>query len=251
MNKRAAENLRTLAIDVGGSGLKAAILDGRGTMCGERVRVPTPRPATPEAVIGAILALVAPLRPFDRVSVGFPGVVVEDVVRTAPNLDGDWAGVALAAELGRALGVPVHAANDADVQGYGAIKGRGVELVLTLGTGLGASLFMDGRLVPNLELGHHRFRKGETYEEQLGKAARKDIGDPKWNKRLAKAIRRLRKLFNFRRLYIGGGNVKHVTIQIDDDVRLVRNTLGITGGIALWEPRRRPPRLASVTVGDP
>ncbi len=228
------EAVRTLAIDIGGTGLKAAILDAQGEMISERVRVLTPRPATPEAVIGALGPLVEPLRPFDRASVGFPGVVVEDTVRTAPNLDGDWGGVALGAELHRLLGVPVHVANDADIQGYGAIEGRGVELVVTLGTGVGSALFLDGRLVPNLELGHHRFRKGQTYEEQLGDAARRRAGNRKWNRRLNKAIRHLRGCFNFRVLYIGGGNSKHVELELPEDTRLVRNVRGITGGIALW-----------------
>lgn len=225
---------RTLAIDIGGTGLKAAILDARGEMISERVRVPTPRPATPQAVLAALGPLVEPLRPFDRASVGFPGVVVDDTVRTAPNLDGDWSGTALGADLGRLLGVAVHVANDADIQGYGAIEGRGVELVLTLGTGLGSALFVNGRLVPNLELGHHRFRKGESYEEQLGEAARHRAGNKKWNRRLGKAIRHLRGCFNFRVLYIGGGNSRHVRLELPEDTRLVRNIRGITGGIALW-----------------
>mgnify|MGYP000066584346 CR=1 FL=1 len=235
MDDTARDAVRTLAIDIGGTGLKAAILDVRGGMLSERVRVLTPRPATPEAVIGALPPLVEPLRPFNRASVGFPGVVVEDTVRDAPNLDGDWSGVALGTELSRLFGVAVHVANDADIQGYGVVEGRGVELVVTLGTGVGSALFLDGRLVPNLELGHHRFRKGQTYEEQLGDPARRRAGNQKWSRRLAKAIRHLRGCFNFRALYIGGGNSKHVCLELPDDVRLARNVRGITGGIALWE----------------
>jgi polyphosphate glucokinase len=120
------------------------------------------------------------------------------------------------------------------MQGLAVIKGHGVEIVITLGTGFGSALFMDGRRAPHLELAHHPFRKGETYEEQLGNAARKDVGDKKWNKRVGKAIKTLRVLANFDHLYIGGGNAKKVSIDLEPDVTLVSNTAGIEGGLAVW-----------------
>ena len=143
----------TLAIDVGGTGLKMLVLDARGKPITERARVATPRPATPARVLRALEGLIATQPRFDRVSVGFPGVVHDGVVQTAPEpRTAPWQGLDLAKALARATRKPVRVCNDADVQGLGDIEGRGVELVLTLGTGLGSALFVDGKLVPNLEL---------------------------------------------------------------------------------------------------
>src|SRR5207237_7842464 len=124
-----------------------------------------------------------------RFSVGFPGVVREGRVLTAPNLDNKgWKGFDLAGALGKALGKPTRLANDADVQGLAVIAGKGVEVVITLGTGFGTGLYLDGRLGPHLELAHHPFRHGQTYEEQLGNAARKEVGNTRWKRRIVKAI---------------------------------------------------------------
>jgi polyphosphate glucokinase len=226
---------RTLAIDVGGSGLKASVVDESGRLLTERVRVDTPVGSPPGEIVEALARLVAPLGPFDRASVGFPGVVRAGRVFTAPNLDNEgWKGFDLAAALGRALGKPVRVANDADVQGLAVIEGKGVEMVVTLGTGFGTGLYLDGRLAPHLELSHHPFRKGETYDEQLGNAARKRVGNRKWNRRVRKAIRTLRALTSFDRLYIGGGNAKKLDFELDPDVRIVGNEAGLKGGVALW-----------------
>jgi polyphosphate glucokinase len=227
---------RTLAIDVGGSGLKASVIDEAGRLLTERVRVDTPVGSPPREIVEALARLAAPLGAFDRVSVGFPGVVRCGRVLTAPNLDNKgWKGFDLAGALGRALGKPVRVANDADVQGLAVIEGKGVEMVVTLGTGFGTGLYLDGRLAPHLELSHHPFRKGETYDEQLGNAARKRVGKRKWNKRVQKAIRTLRALTNFDRLYIGGGNARKIDFELDPDVRIVSNDAGIKGGVALWQ----------------
>jgi polyphosphate glucokinase len=224
----------TLAIDIGGTGLKAAVIDPEGKMVNERVRVETPRPATPQAVLDALGRLIAAQPSYERISVGFPGVVVDGVVLTAPNLDGQWRGVRLAAELERLSSRPVRAANDADVQGLGVIEGRGVELVLTLGTGIGSGLYLDGKLFPNLELGHHPFRKGDTYEEQLGLRAYQEIGKEKWNRRLRRAIDVLGPIFNYRALYLGGGNAKKIKGALPANVKIVDNVAGILGGVRLW-----------------
>jgi polyphosphate glucokinase len=114
------------------------------------------------------------------------------------------------------------------------IAGRGVEMVITLGTGFGTALFLDGRRGAHLELAHHPFRKGETYDEQLGNRARKRIGKRRWNRRVARAIKNLRALTYFDHLYIGGGNSKKVTLDLDPDVTLVSNAAGIEGGLAAW-----------------
>jgi polyphosphate glucokinase len=225
---------RTLAIDIGGTGLKVMTLDEKGTPLTERGKVATPRPATPAAVLAALVALAKAQGGFDRVSVGFPGVVRRGVTVTAPNLDGKWGGFKLAETLSKKLGKPVRVANDADVQGFGAITGHGVELVITLGTGFGSALFVDGKLVPNLELAHHEFRRKRTYEENLGIAALKKAGKKKWNTRLAAAITSLDHLFNYDHLYIGGGNAKKITLKLPPNANIVENVAGLLGGIALW-----------------
>ena len=226
--------VRTLAVDIGGTGLKALVLSATGKPLSKRVRIKTPRPATPGAVINAIVEMVKTQGKFDRVSVGFPGVVRHGVTVTAPNLDGNWRGYKLVETLSKKLGKPVRVANDADVQGYGAIAGCGVELVITMGTGMGSALFVDGRLVPNLEMAHHPFQRGRTYEELLGDKARKKIGKKKWNKRLQRAIATLEHLFNYDRLYIGGGNAQKIVVKLPSNTRIVENVAGLLGGIALW-----------------
>lgn len=226
----------TLSIDVGGSGLKAAVIDQAGRFLTERLRIDTPVGRPPKEIVEVLARLVAPLGSYDRVSVGFPGVIREGRVLTAANLDNEgWKGFDLAGALRRALGKPVRVANDADVQGLAVIGGKGVEMVITLGTGFGTGLYLDGRLAPHLELSHHPFRKGETYEDQLGNAARKRVGNPKWNRRVKKAIRTLRSLTSFDHLYIGGGNARKIDFALDADVTVVANNAGIQGGIALWK----------------
>ncbi len=225
---------KTLAIDVGGTGLKMLVLDATGEPVTERTRVETPRPAEPEPVVSALLTMDDAHGDYDRISCGFPGVVVDGVVQTAPNLDGHWPGFDLGAALRERFGKPARVANDADVQGYGAIEGKGVELVLTLGTGMGSALFVDGRLVPNLELGHHPFKDGKTYEEWIGKAGREEYGKKRWNENVGEAIARLAHLFNYRHLYIGGGNAKKLKLELPDNVSVVANRAGLLGGIALW-----------------
>ncbi len=231
---KSSTSLITLAIDIGGSGIKGILLDQSGQPVTDRIRIITPQPATPQLILPIISEIATNLGSFDRVSVGFPGVIHQGLVKTAPNLDPTWHGIDLIKDLEQQLNRPVRAANDADVQGYGAIKGDGVELVITLGTGFGTALFVNGHLVPNLELAHHPFTQGHTYEEVLGAAALKKIGKKKWNQRLAKAIKVLDRVINFDHLFIGGGNSKKVTLALPSHTTIVSNTAGLLGGIALW-----------------
>ncbi|WAL58070.1 ROK family protein [Thermocoleostomius sinensis] len=225
--------LQTLAVDIGGSGVKVMVLDQQGNPLSERDRLDTPTPATPEAILLTLDQLIAD-KTFDRISVGFPGVVRFGVVETAANLDPSWIGFNLAAALAERFGKPVRAANDADIQGLGVVNGHGVELVVTLGTGFGSALFVNGRLVPNLELAHHAFRKNETYEQQLGRATLDRIGKKRWSRRLLKAIDSLSQLFNYDRLYLGGGNAKKLEVELPSNVQIVPNVAGLLGGISLW-----------------
>ncbi|MBE9041741.1 ROK family protein [Oscillatoriales cyanobacterium LEGE 11467] len=233
--ERITSSTRTLAVDIGGSGVKVMVLDETGTPLSERLRVPTPQPPKPDAVIEAIVQLAKDAGEFDRASVGFPGVVRNGITYTAVNLDPDWMEFDLASTLQKRLDKPIRVANDADIQGYGAISGKGVELVVTLGTGFGSALFINGRLVPNLEMGHHPFRKKETYEEQLGRAALDRNGKKVWNQRLEKAIATLEKLFNYDALYIGGGETKKIKFDLPENAKIVPNVSGLLGGIMLWK----------------
>lgn len=234
----AAGEQKTLAIDIGGTGLKASVLDAEGNMITEKVRVPTPAKCPPELLVETLAELVAPLPPYDRVSVGFPGVVRHGKILTAHNLGQEaWYGFDLDLAIEKALGKPARVLNDADIQGLGAISGNGVEIVITLGTGFGSCFTEDGRLSTHLELAHHPFRKGQTYEEQLGNKAKEKCGKKKWNKRVEKAIETLRSLALFDCLYIGGGNAKAIEFDLPPDVKLVSNELGMRGGIWLWIER--------------
>jgi polyphosphate glucokinase len=242
----------TLAIDIGGTGLKASVLDPSGAMEHDRVRIPTPYPLPPEKLVTVLTDLVKPLPHFDRISVGFPGMVRDGHVLSAPHFvspDGPggeptpklqkaWGDFDLQTHLTKALGTPCKVANDADMQGSAVITGTGMELVLTLGTGLGSAFFKDGLLLPHLEFAHHPFRKGQSYNEAIGDAARKTVGPKKWQKRVAEAIDTFRALCFFDHLYLGGGNAVRIDFELPDDVTVVDNNAGILGGIKLWERTR-------------
>ena len=223
----------TLAVDIGGTGLKAMLLDIAGKPVSERQRIETPSVPSPKAVLPALDELIKPLGKFDRVSVGFPGVTKKGVTYTAVNLHPDWMNFHLQQELEKRWTKPVRVANDASVQGYGAIKGDGVELILTLGTGMGSALFTDGKLCPGLELGHHPWKK-KTYEDYLGKRGLEKHGKKEWNKLLQEAIEQTSKTFNWDHLYLGGGNAKKIDLLPPKNVEIVSNEAGLLGGVALW-----------------
>lgn len=238
-----------MAIDIGGTGLKAAVLDLHGAMVGDRARIATTYPCPPEKLLDDLASLVARLPAFDRVSAGFPGMVRGGVVLSAPHfvteagpgtevdkhLLAAWDKFPLAQALGDRLAKPAKVANDADVQGAAVVAGTGLELVVTLGTGVGTAMFYEGGLLPHLEFAHFPFRKGDSFNEQLGDGVRAKIGDAKWNRRVVKAIDRFRQLMFFDHCYIGGGNARRLTGSLGDDVSTVDNSAGILGGIKLWE----------------
>ncbi len=246
----------TLAIDIGGTGLKASVLDLAGAMVADRVRVPTTYPMPPTGdggMVPKLAKLVSSLPGADRVSAGFPGMVRNGRVLSAPHfstrggpgtpvdsrLEAAWSGFDLAGALRDALGMPTRVANDADVQGAAVVAGKGLELVITLGTGFGTAVFLDGRLLPHLEIAHQPFRKGETYNEQLGERTRKEIGEERWNRRVRKAVETLEALLFFDHLYVGGGNARRVSRDELGDylhrTTVIDNANGILGGIKLWE----------------
>jgi polyphosphate glucokinase len=228
----------TLAIDIGGSHLKAGILTVSGEMLSDPARVETPKPAKPGAVVAALEDLSQQLGRFDRVSIGFPGVARGDIVLTAPNLGTrDWHRFKLGAIMAQKLGKPVRMLNDASIQGLGVIAGRGVECVLTMGTGMGFALFQEGRIAPHLELSQHPIRKGKTYDEYVGQAALEAVGRRHWNRRIRRIIDILGTVVTYDVLYIGGGNAQLIRPPLPANVKIVANTAGITGGVRLWDER--------------
>jgi len=224
----------TLCIDVGGSGVKHLLLDERGAPMAKAKRVPLPNPAEPEAVIETIVEVASTVEHFERVSVGFPGVVVDDIVRRSSSFGKGWKDVPLGRELQVRLERMVKVANDTDVRGLGIVEGAGVEIVITLGSGMGSALFADGRLVPNFQLGLHPFTKKHTYQEYVGRNALDAVGVKRWSKRVLRVLDQVRQILNPRTIYLGGGNAKRLKIPDVDDVQIVKDPAGLVGGFRLW-----------------
>jgi polyphosphate glucokinase len=227
---------RILTLDIGGSKIKGTILNAEGDLLQEYAKVDTPDNATPERVLEAIKYLVAGFDHYDKISVGFPGYVKKGIVFTAPNLATDsWGGVNLNKLISDALQKPVRIANDADLQGLAVVSGNGLEIVITLGTGFGTAILKDGNLLPHVELAHHAITKNKTYDDYVGNEALQQKGREKWNRRMKKIIDMLKIVFNYDRLYIGGGNAKELTLDLDTSIELITNKDGIKGGARLWE----------------
>ena len=226
---------RILCIDVGGTGLKAAVLSPRGRYLVKRVRVKTPKRRKPRQMVKALADLAAPLGRFDHVTIGFPGMVRHGKVISAPAFGTkDWKGFALAEAMRRTFGKPVKLLNDADVQGLAVIRGKGLELVCTLGTGFGTAWFHDGALMPHMDLAHLVVRKKDDFDVYIGDKTRRKIGDVPWNKRIKKLISVLEKVFAYDHLYLGGGNSRWVKFRLPRNVTIVSNDAGMQGGAFAW-----------------
>jgi polyphosphate glucokinase len=240
---------RTLAIDVGGSGLKAVVLAPDGRMVSDRNRRETPYPCTPPVLLDELTALATTQPEYDRVSVGFPGAIRKGRVREVPafsrrgpglppdpELVALWTGFELETALAERFGKPTRVANDADVQGSAVISGHGMELVITLGTGVGCAVFFDGVLLPHMELSHGRFGHGHSIEVACGDNERQKVGKDAWRDRVMDALDALEAMVLPDHLYIGGGNAKKVDAdKLGPNRTLVPNISGLLGGIALWE----------------
>jgi polyphosphate glucokinase len=218
--------------------MKAAIVDRNGTFVTERRRVKTPPKCPPRTMAKMLVELVSPLKGYQRVSIGFPGAVRDGVIKTAPNLGTEqWSKFKFAAIMEKHLGVPTQVHNDADVQGLGAIDGKGLELVCTLGTGFGTAWFRDGELMPHMDLAHMAIHKKHDFDDYIGDKTLKHIGKKEWNKRVEKLIDMLYNVFFYDRLYFGGGNSRCIDIDLPRSVRIVSNELGISGGAFVWMPK--------------
>lgn len=233
--RRTTRSGHVLSIDIGGTGLKAGIVDLGGRLLGERQRIATPSPCTPSILVDSIGELVVPLGGYKRIAAGFPGVVRDGRIVTAPHFHGDrWAGFDLAKALSEKFAGPCLVANDAEVQGLAAITGKGLELMLTLGTGAGTGLFRDGEIMPHMELAQHPVHKKKTYNDYVGDKELKKVGKKKWNEHVEHVIGILHTLLNYDHLFIGGGNSRHVELDLPRSVTLVTNDAGIEGGGILW-----------------
>ncbi|MEY4347775.1 MAG: hypothetical protein RIS43_194 [Actinomycetota bacterium] len=239
----------TLCIDIGGTGLKAAIVGLDGAMLTERVKIKTPYPCPPERLLAELPKLVKDLGEFDRISVGFPGLVRHGLIWHVPafsrssyggpideQLRAAWHGFNMEEAVREVFGKPVKVANDADVQGCAVVEGRGFEFVMTLGTGVGTAVFSDGVLLPHMELSHAPFRKGESFDTQLGNAQRKEIGEERWCRRVYRAIEAFDAFLYYDQLHIGGGNAKYLNpAKLPKNARIVSNTAGLLGGVRIWD----------------
>jgi len=233
-----------LGIDIGGSGIKGAPVDlNQGVLAAERLRIATPRPATPDAVADTVGRIIRHFNWTGPIGCGLPSVVQNGVARTAANIDSSWIGTDVRALLSQRTGCPVTVINDADAAGiaemrFGAGRGRnGTILMVTVGTGLGTALFRDGTLVPNTELGH-LLLNGKVAEKYASAAAREDLGlsYKTWAKRLDLYLHQLQSLF-WPDLFILGGGIskKHekffpfLTIETEFLPAVLRNQAGIVG----------------------
>ncbi|MFL5778681.1 MAG: polyphosphate--glucose phosphotransferase [Chloroflexota bacterium] len=239
-----------IGVDVGGSGIKAGAVDvDAGTFTSERHRVPTPNPATPEAVSASITRIVdrltkeTGLPASTPVGIGLPGVVIDGVLKTAANIDPEWVDFPVTDRLSRTLRRPVTIVNDADAAGiaemrFGAGAGRrGVIVLLTLGTGVGSAVFVDGRLVPNTEFGQMEIR-GRPAERRSASAARarRGLSWKAWAADLDEHLQRIDALIWPSLFILGGGVSKNadkfiprLTVRPPVVPALLRNDAGIIG----------------------
>jgi polyphosphate glucokinase len=239
-----------LGIDVGGTGIKAAVVDlNTGSLASARAREKTPQPSTPEAVVRTVARIVGSLTAagVDTHSMpagaGLPGVVKDGRLMTAANIDPSWIGAPAACLISERLGRPVLIVNDADAAGlaemrFGEGRGeRGTVLMITIGTGIGAALFVDGRLVPNLELGHIEFH-GRDAETLISGASRerRHLGWKRWAREFGRYLDTLSRYLWPDLVILGGGVSKESSrflgeLGYDGRIRVARflNAAGIVG----------------------
>ncbi len=202
-----------LGIDIGGTGIKAAPVDvATGRLRAQRLKLPTPHPATPDAVVQVVSRLSAEFGLTGTAGITFPGVVTDGTVQTAPNLDPAWISVGAAELFGKATGLTVTVLNDADAAGIAEMKfgtgvgERGTVLLLTFGTGIGSALFYDQVLVPNTEFGHIELH-GQDAEARASERAREegDLSWGKWAGRVDEYIDKMEQLLSPDLIIVGGG----------------------------------------------
>ena len=253
--------MQVLGIDVGGTGIKFGVVDtASGTLIGDRVRIPTPRPATPQAVGEVLRDIVASTQWHGPIGVGFPAAVVQGTVRTAANIDKSFIGLPIAEYFAQCTGCPVFVANDADAAGLAEMRfgaGRehsGTVLIVTVGTGIGTALFHAGRLLPNTELGHIYLNNGKEAEPYASEATRvtKDLKWKDWGPRLGQVLGTLEHLLWPELIILGGGvsrKLEKYAAFLKTQAPVVAasflNQAGIVGAALVAEDALRPTSSAT------
>ncbi len=244
--------LRTLAVDCGGGGIKSSLLDEGGFPIGSPCRTALRYPLSPSDLLAIVESHARKLGSFDRITLGMPGMIRRGIVvftphyirkagphtKVSPELAEAWDHLDIQRALRERFGVPSLVLNDAEVAAAGVVSGTGIELVITLGTGLGNALLDQGRLTPHLEVSHAPLRWGLTYDDFIGEAERIRLGDSAWSRRVAKVIDTLWPVFRWDRLYVGGGNAARikpfVREKLDSNVIFIPNAAGMNGGVRAW-----------------
>lgn len=235
----------TVCVDVGATSLKAALVDHRGELLGDRVKLRTTWPMTPSRLVEEVARLVVRLPHADRLALGFPGPVLDGVVQNGANLEraggpgtprtaalaDAWRGFELQRRLAATFELDARVANDADVAALACTTGKGLELTVTLGSGFGTGLTLDGDLQPHVECSQLRWSRRETFDDVLGEHARKRDGEPRWRTRVVGALRLLHETFAFDHLHLCGGNAPRVRRDELGDLEAVTTVHGSRQGL--------------------
>ena len=245
----------TLTVDCGGTGIKASVLDKAGQVLIDFPYLKTPYPLTPRNLIQIIKDFVIADNRINRVTIGLPGMIREGKIvviphyinkngpRTAPDpqLKKAWYGFNIQEVLTKQLKIPVLVLNDAEVHGAAVITGKGLECVLTFGTGLGSAMFSEGKLAPHLEISHATIRYGKSIDAWIGEISRRRMGNQLWSRRVKTLIAELYPMIIWDKLYIGGGNSSRISKaavkSFDYKVKIIPNSAGVTGGVKAWDIR--------------
>lgn len=252
----------TLSVDCGGGGIKASVLDAEGSIISRAVRTPTPYPLPPLTLVDTIAGLAEQLPQADRITVGMPGMIRHGVVvetphyitkdgprsKVLPHLKEEWRRFDMRSAIEHRLERPTLVLNDAEVAGAGVVTGHGLEMIVTLGTGLGNAVFDNGVLSPHVEVSQGPVRWGLSYDDYIGEHERLRLGDTHWSRRVRRVVDALRPMYVWDRLYLGGGNSRRIVprelAKMGGDVLVVPNEAGMTGGARCWNMARPSSFLA-------
>lgn len=243
----------TLTVDCGGTGIKASVLDKGGKVLIDFPYLKTPYPLSPSKLISIIDDFVKADNRIKRVTVGLPGmirggkvIVIPHYVNSSgprgvvdPHLKKAWYGFDMQSMLKKKLKLPILVLNDAEVHASAVITGKGLETVLTFGTGLGSAIFSDGVIAPHLEISHATIRYGKSIDSWIGEQARRRLGNQLWSRRVKSLIQELYPMIIWDKLYIGGGNAQRISKSalksFDYKVKIIPNSAGVTGGVKAWD----------------
>jgi polyphosphate glucokinase len=243
----------TLTVDCGGTGIKASVLDKGEKVLIDFPYLKTPYPLSPSKLISIIDEFVKADNRIKRVTLGLPGmirggkvIVIPHYVNASgprgvvdPHLKKAWYGFDMQSMLKKKIKLPTLVLNDAEVHAAAVIAGKGLETVLTFGTGLGSAIFSDGVIAPHLEISHATIRYGKSIDSWIGEQARRRLGNQLWSRRVKSLIQELYPMIIWDKLYIGGGNAQRISKSalksFDYKVKIIPNSAGVTGGVKAWD----------------